>query len=516
MSYYLKYRPQRVDELDLTDVRENLLGVLKGGNLSHAYLFVGPRGSGKTSAARILAAAVNCEVNSKDSGQARMTDKKVLREPCGKCKVCKGIKVGNQVDVLEMDAASHRGIDDIRNLKERIRLAPVSLPKKVYIIDEVHMLTKEAFNALLKVLEEPPKHVMFFLCTTEEHKVPETIISRCTKIAFTKAIKKEVESALQKVIKGEKLKIDKEAVGLLAESVDGSFREGHKLLEQLAVDGKKITKQEVEKMLGLAGGDDVVELLKMSLEGRSKEIGKKLGELEKKGVSASSLLGDLLRGLQGMIRAPHQTVQGDKVRLAGLLIESAEKLKVSPLPFLPIELALLEVGMEGGEKIPTPIASDKLRDSSTRRLGRNDKEKNRSRTKSGMTKKKEVLKQVQNDEKISKGNNILSLSKIEEEWGKLLDRLSEKNRSVAGLLRASKPKVADGNHLTVEVFYEFHKSQLEQDSKRLLVEQAAEELWGPTVLRCVLGEKQHKPSVSVDRVIEVDDYVKAAEDVFGN
>jgi len=487
VSYYLKYRPQRVDELDLTDVRENLLGVLKGGNLSHAYLFVGPRGSGKTSAARILAAAVNCEENDGSRIKSGMTK---LGEPCGKCKVCKGIKVGNQVDVLEMDAASHRGIDDIRNLKERIRLAPVNLKKKVYIIDEVHMLTKEAFNALLKVLEEPPKHVMFFLCTTEEHKVPETIISRCTKIAFTKAIKKEVESALQKVIKGEKLKIDKEAVGLLAESVDGSFREGHKLLEQLAVDGKKITKQEVEKMLGLAGGDDVVELLKMSLEGRSKEIGKRLGELEKKGVSAGSLLGDLLRGLQGMIRAPHQTVQGDKVRLAGLLIESAEKLKVSPLPFLPIELALLEIGLREGKQPVSKVVIKEM--------------------------KKEVLKQVQNDEKISKGNNILSLSKIEEEWGKLLDRLSEKNRSVAGLLRSSKPKVADGNSLTVEVFYEFHKSQLEQDSKRLLIEQAAEELWGPMVLRCVLGDKQHKPSVSVDRVIEVDDYVKAAEDVFGS
>lgn len=115
-----------------------------------------------------------------------------------------------------------------------------------------------------------------------------------------------------------------------------------------------------------------------------------------------------------------------------------------------------------------------------------------------------------------KNGNVLSFDKIEEEWGKLLDNLSSKNRSVAGLLRASKPKVADGNNLTVEVFYEFHKSQLEQDSKRMLVEQAAEELWGPTVLRCVLGDKQHKPSVSVDRVIEVDDYVKSAEDVFGS
>jgi DNA polymerase III subunit gamma/tau len=491
VSYYLKYRPQKIGELDLTDVRDSLLGALKGGKLSHAYLFVGPRGSGKTSAARILAAAVNCEENEK------------LGEPCGKCETCKGIKKGSVVDVLEMDAASHRGIDDIRSLKERIKLSPVSLRKKVYIIDEVHMLTKEAFNALLKVLEEPPVHVMFFLCTTELHKVPETIISRCAKVAFTKATEKEVFGSLMKIVKGEKLKMDKEAVKMLAMSVDGSFREGHKLLEQLAVGDKKITKEDVIKILGLAGGDDVLELLKASLEGRSGEIGKKLEELEQKGVSAGSLLEDLLKGLREMIREkwiPGQA-RDDEVRLAGLLIESAEKLRVSPLPFLPIELALLEVGLGNGGKPSTPIASDKLRDSSTRRLGRNDKEKNGPRTKSGVT---------------IKNGNVLSFDKIEEEWGKLLDNLSSKNRSVAGLLRASKPKVTNGNNLTVEVFYEFHKSQLEQDSKRMLVEQAAEELWGPTVLRCVLGDKQHKPSVSVDRVIEVDDYVKSAEDVFGS
>ncbi len=481
MSYYLKYRPQKISELDLTDVRDNLLSSLKKSDLSHAYLFVGPRGSGKTSAARILSQVINCEERKDGS----------LGEPCGKCKVCIGIKAGSMVDVLEMDAASHRGIDDIRSLKERIKLSPVSLKKKVYIIDEVHMLTREAFNALLKVLEEPPAHVMFFLCTTELHKVPETIISRCTKIAFTKATKKEVQQSLMKVVKGEKLKIDTEAIELLADSVDGSFREGHKLLEQLASKEGQINEVDVKKILGLAGKEDVVELINMSLEGRTNEIGKVLAEMELRGINAGNLLEDLLKCLREMIRVPHQSVQdggvGKEIELAGLLIESAEMIKVSPLPFLPIELALLEIGLKSGGEPLTPIASDKLRDSSTSlgmtgdvRLGRNEKE------------------------------NILSLSKIEEDWGKLLDRISSKNRSVAGLLRASKPKLADGNNLTVEVFYEFHKTQLEQDSKRLLIEQAAEELWGPMVLRCVLGDKQQKP------LAEVDDCIKAAEDVFGN
>ncbi len=494
VSYYLKYRPQKIEELDLTDVRDNLLSALKGGSLPHAYLFVGPRGSGKTSAARILAMAVNCE------------EKKGKGEPCGKCRSCKGIKSGNEVDVLEMDAASHRGIDDIRSLKERIKLSPVSLTKKIYIIDEVHMLTKEAFNALLKVLEEPPVHVMFFLCTTELHKVPETIISRCAKVAFTKATEKEVLGSLMKVVKGEKLKMDKEAVEMLAGSVDGSFREGHKLLQQLGNSGKKITKETVEKILGLAGGDDVSDLILTSLEGKSGDIGKKLENLEKKGVNAGSLLEDLLKTLQGMIR---QAVEkkgdvGKMVVLAGLLVESAEKLKVSPLPFLPIELSLLEValGTTGGGNQEGKLKAEEVVE-----------EKVEMRVQQRVE-----VKQAPPVEKIKvkRGNNSLSIVKIEEEWGKLLDKLSSKNRSIAGLLRASKPKVADGNSLTVEVFYEFHKSQLEQDSKRVLVEQAAEELWGPTVLRCVLGEKQAKKVVKVDRVVKVDEYIEAAEDVFGN
>lgn len=496
MTYYQKYRPQKIGELDLTGVRGSLLEAIKGGNLAHAYLFVGPRGSGKTSAARILAAAVNC-TGRKEKG---------LGEPCGECDVCKGIRNGSEIDVLEMDAASHRGIDDIRNLKERIKLSPVKLLKKIYIIDEVHMLTKEAFNALLKVLEEPPVHVMFFLCTTEEHKVPETIISRCAKLRFTKATEKEVEASLMKVIKGEKLSIDKEAISLLARSIDGSFREGHKLLQQFGNSKVKITKEEVEKVLGLAGRDNVVELLKMSLEGRSEEIGDVLSEIERKGVGADNLLESLLRSLQEMIRvgvADNEDV-GRKVQLAGFLIGSAGQLKVSPLPFLPIELALLEVGLENGSREPVKkeVVSVVVK------------------PKSGFKKVVKELKQEVRKEVKKIGKNTLSIIKIEEEWGKFLERISTKNRSVAGLLRASKPKIADGNNLTVEVFYEFHKSQLEQDSKRMLIEQAAGELWGPTVLRCVLGEKQvQKQEKAVDRVLEMpkdDDYIKSAEDVFGN
>src|SRR5687767_12395504 len=239
MSFYLKYRPRNIGELDLDTVRESLESILKSGKFSHAYLFVGPRGAGKTSAARILAKVVNC-LRRVESG-----------EPCLECEMCKMIENGSALDVIEIDAASNRGIDNIRELREKIGLAPVMGTRKVYIIDEVHMLSIDAFNALLKTLEEPPMHAMFVLCTTEDHKVPETVVSRCIRVQFTKANEEEVKRSLMKAITGEKLNVLEEALIMLARSVDGSFREGHKVLEQLASLEKEVTLLDVKKVIGM-------------------------------------------------------------------------------------------------------------------------------------------------------------------------------------------------------------------------------------------------------------------------
>src|SRR3989338_5228486 len=190
MVLYRKYRPQRLSELDLEDVREKLAKIVGSSFRPHAYLFSGPKGTGKTSAARIVAKIINCETSSNNKG-----------EPCNKCESCVAIREGRYLDVLEIDAASNRGIDEIRDLREKIKLAPVSAKYKVYIIDEVHMLTNDAFNALLKTLEEPPAHAQFILATTEADKLPETIISRTTRINFQKASHGELRQSLDRVIK---------------------------------------------------------------------------------------------------------------------------------------------------------------------------------------------------------------------------------------------------------------------------------------------------------------------------
>lgn len=499
MSYYQKYRPSKVAELDLKSVRESLAASLKSGKLPHAYLFVGPRGSGKTSAARIMAAAVNCKKN----------EKKVA-EPCGKCPICVEIRKGQAVDVMEMDAASHRGIDDIRDLRNKIKLAPSNLRKKVYIIDEVHMLTKEAFNALLKILEEPPKHVMFFLCTTEEHKVPETIASRCTRIGFQKASKKEVLRSLNKVIKGEKIEIDKEAVKFLTESVDGSFREGHKLLEQLVSNFDKIEIKQVKRLLGMVGKNSIEELLDVVEEGEVGRVGEIMVEMEDKGLDAINLLRQLLEASRERLREAGKNKEDVEVwaDLSEELIKAAESLRFSPLPFLPIELALMEVGLE-------------------RKEDKEDKEED-----GGGGKKKAVKTKIKKEKNIRKVNKVekkaaeeanglieASFGQIEKEWEQLLINLSPKYRSIAGLLRSAKPKQVEGRYLTVEVFYKFHKDQLEQESKRKVIEEVANKLWGPVALKCVLGEKPRVATKTVT-VSEAeskaeDEIVKTAEDIFG-
>nr|MBP9719397.1 DNA polymerase III subunit gamma/tau [Candidatus Levybacteria bacterium] len=239
MVFYRKYRPQTIEELDSEDVKKTLQSILTTGSIPHAFLFTGPKGLGKTSTARIVAKYVNCQ------GKEEKNVK-----PCNQCESCLSITNGTNLDVLEIDGASNRGIDEMRDLREKIRLLPVSANKKVYIIDEVHMLTTEAFNALLKTLEEPPLHAMFILCTTEPHKVPATILSRCFHIQFKKATTPDLVHAFERIIKAENVEAEPEALIRIASFADGSFRDGVKVLEEivLSAKGKKVTSVMLESL----------------------------------------------------------------------------------------------------------------------------------------------------------------------------------------------------------------------------------------------------------------------------
>ncbi len=249
--FYRKWRPQTLAEVvGQEPVTQTLRNALSSGRISHAYLFYGPRGTGKTSTGRILAKAVNCLTN----GQG---------EPCNTCSICQAITEGRALDVIEIDAASNTGVDNIRDLRERANYAPNQARYKVYIIDEVHMLSTSASNALLKTLEEPPPHVIFILATTEAHKVLPTILSRCQRFDFRRLSQADVVAKLTRICHQEGIHIKPEALRIIAKSATGSLRDAENLLEQLTTYyGAEIEPHQVQAILGITGDQRARELVK--------------------------------------------------------------------------------------------------------------------------------------------------------------------------------------------------------------------------------------------------------------
>ncbi len=248
--YYRKWRPQALaDVVGQEPITRTLLNALDAGRVSHAYLFCGPRGTGKTSTGRILAKAVNCLEN---EGQG---------EPCNHCQMCTGITEGHALDVVEVDAASNTGVDDIRRLRETVNYSPNQARYKVYIIDEVHMLSTAASNALLKTLEEPPPHVIFILATTETHKLLPTILSRCQRFDFRRLSQPDVVGKLEQIAAAEEITVAPEGLNLIARSAKGSLRDAENLLQQVATYyGTEVTLAQVKDMLGITGDARVKEL----------------------------------------------------------------------------------------------------------------------------------------------------------------------------------------------------------------------------------------------------------------
>lgn len=255
VALYRKWRPQGFDSLVGQEaVCTALTNALETGRIAHAYLFAGPRGTGKTSTAKILAKAVNCEHGPTPN-------------PCNKCQNCVRINDGTSMDVFEIDAASNRGIDEIRDLREKVAFAPVNGRYKVYIIDEVHMLTTEAFNALLKTLEEPPPHVIFILATTEPHKIPATIHSRCQRFDFKRVTDSDIVKRLREVADGSGIAADDDALQLIAVQADGGMRDALSLLDQCSVMAERVSTETVRSVLGIVGREALRELVKAVGEG---------------------------------------------------------------------------------------------------------------------------------------------------------------------------------------------------------------------------------------------------------
>ena len=384
---YRKYRPQTFAEIvGQEHVIQTLTNAISSGIISHSYLFAGPRGSGKTTIARLLAKSLNCQRRGDTSywlqeGRKQKSLNNTFKapdgweyEPCNKCDSCLEIANGNSIDLIEIDAASHRGIDEIRELRDGIKFAPTKSKYKVFIIDESHQLTKEASNALLKTLEEPPGHAIFILATTEIHKMIPTIISRCQRFDFKKLTLLEIVKRLETIAGKEKVKVEKPALELIALNSGGSLRDGESLLDQVltfaGVSGgqKEIKAEDIKNLLGLVEINMVSNFCDFLIKKQAPQAIKFLNEIMDRGADlqefAKALINYLRQSLilkitgpettnpiiTGLTKEEFQKLQNqtasfkeeDLRKTINLFLEAENKMKYSPIPQLPLELAIIE------------------------------------------------------------------------------------------------------------------------------------------------------------------------------
>lgn len=492
-AFYLKYRPQALEQLIGQEaVKKILVSSFENSKLSHAYLFVGPRGTGKTSTARILAKMVNCENTSK--------------VPCNKCTTCLSITDGSNLDLIEIDAASNRGIEDIRSLRDKIKLAPTAARKKVYIIDEVHMLTAEAFNALLKTLEEPPSHVLFILATTESVKIPQTILSRVQRLDFKLAAPLELLETLKKIIKAENIDIEEEALKILIKKSDGSFRDGVKLLDQIAALGEKITAKSIEQSLKSGEFENILDLIKSLKEKKAAEGLLNIGQYLENGMDPKALilaLMDVFRSLvlikngageqlvkihltedkyESLVDVSQSFTNQDLIRNLDILQEALEKVKFTSVPSLPLELAVVEICGERPSVIshqssePSPVYPP------------------------------------------SSNSDSPDIVKIKEKWTFVLETIRPYNFSLEALLRSINITQCTETKVLIEVPYSFHQRILEAPKNRDLLESILSDILGRNIAIAVsLGNRPSRAEDIANIELAADDeIIRAAAEIFSS
>ena len=438
-ALYRKYRPTTFEgAIGQEHITNTLKKAIKTGKISHAYLFTGPRGIGKTSVARIFAHEVNKIPYEDDS---------------------------IHLDIIEIDAASNRRIDEIRDLRDKVHITPTSSKYKVYIIDEVHMLTREAFNALLKTLEEPPAHAIFILATTEVHKLPETIISRTQRFSFKPADKKIVANYLGEIAKKEKIDASEQALELLAEHGQGSFRDSMSLLDQMSTIGEKVTEDSVRRILGLPAESEITELATYIKSGDSPKLLKKLESLRDQGNNSLAIAKELGKQLR------QELIAGTKEKWIPELLRQMLEVAASTNPNDNLEIALLESAAKNNHASPDSKPS-KPNAATTAKPIKDSVEKPQAKDENKMegVKEKTIAQETSAKEEV-----VLSAKLDMQKWPEIVEYAKKHAASLYTALKLAKPAFDSGT-LTLYFKFPLHAKKLNQTHQKDLIGQIIEEV----------------------------------------
>lgn len=477
-TLYRKYRPQNfIEVVGQNHIKVILQNEIQTGQIAQAYIFCGPRGVGKTTVARVLAKTINC-LERKEDGN----------EPCNKCDLCSEITLGRSLDIIEIDAASHTGVNNVReNIIASARTSPSRCKYKVFIIDEVHMLSISAFNALLKIIEEPPAYVIFILCTTEIHKVPTTIISRCQRFDFKRISVNDVTKKLHYIIKEEKIKIDKNILESIARKSEGYMRDAESLLGQIiSIGGNNITQEEADLVIPRSDINEIINLIG-SLTKKDCANGIRLiNKLIDDGVNLKTFIDDLIEVLRKIMLGKINPGLTEKLglefgetleikineiskdltleQLINLLekfIKVRNDIKDSFIAQLPLELAIAELCMV--RETYSKVEPAKV-------------QKNNPSSPAKQTASSQIS-----------GN--INIDKIISKWPEVLAKIKKYNHSLSFILRVCQPKDLKGNQLCLAFKYKFHKDRMNDMQIKVLIERILNEVYDqPLIIEAIIDE----------------------------
>ena len=512
-TLYRKYRPQSFSEvIGQNHIKITLQHEIERNEIGHAYLFCGPRGLGKTTSARLLAKSINCE--NRQDGES---------EPCNKCSSCLDIMANRSVDIIEIDAASNTGVDNVReNIIESSRFTPTRSKYKVFIIDEVHMLSTSAFNALLKILEEPPHHVLFILCTTEVYKLPLTIISRCQRFDFKKVSSDNLFKRLEHIIKAENKQVDDEVIKRIVINSDGCVRDAESLLGKLLSLGDSITIEQAEIVLPKSDFGVIVEFLQFIAERNSTAAIELINKLVEGGVDLQIFTDNLIEFLRKilLIKVNEELdsltfeLSDENQRSAKMLAEKfayaqilsmvelflavRRELPLASIAQFPLEVAVVQLNEEivcqreddfddksgsgsGGENIRSKIKNkiDNIAQQAKDRLDAVVAEKPIADIPAPKFVSQKIDEPVQSSEQAS--DSALSLDDVRKKWGNIIEKLLEKNYTLAALCKISQPLKCKDNGLDIGVKSKFYQDRINDMKNKKIVDDAVSEVMGLSV-----------------------------------